>query len=364
MDTRLVFLLTIIVGMLLAIWHRTAPYSSVATPGTTHALFTDSKTSTLLLDTRIRTLRTIFLIDTGYAGPCVLNTHFMARKTVDEDEDVVQALDGVRGKRLATQEYAALQQFMALTASSDFTSGCRMQLTGISTSTHKHSDLVLTHPLSFRTTEGDYSCPKSALPAADILVTNSVVDTPHILTMDYIRHHAPCMIETQRKRVTWCMSTFAFAAAVSFTHVSRHLSGGVFLIPVNIGGVVAKCVLDTGSEMCVTLSPHVGHAIRCTGAWKSISQSGIQEQRACSAVVEAAVEVAGSVFEPCLVGINTIESHVDGFVGMGLLRCFDLLITRNDVWLRRNAGKCMTLRDSDDHRCTTTPPACTRVNAA
>ena len=347
-----------------AAWRRMAPFAPVARGAPACRLrFDTPRCTALLLRGRIRGVSTLFLIDTGYAGPPVLNTHFLAAAP-DDDAGHEELMRRVRGRVRAAGEYAALRRFMGRAGGVDFASGCRMNLTGIASSTEKHADLILTSALAFETAEGEFESPsaRSGLPGGDVFVTNSIANTPHILTVDYLCQRAPCLIDVGHARVEWCVPAARFLALrAAFARLPSVRGGGVFHVPVTVGGVDFRCVLDTGSEMCVTL--HRVHVKRfeCSREWRSIRQSGIDDQSACVAAVDAPVSFAGHAFPACLVGMSeSARATVDGYVGMGLLRCFDLLLTQDDVFARRNGHRCARLADVVDARCGAAAPLCGR----
>ena len=242
-------------------------------------------------------------------------------------------------------ETDALQQYMRDTTSIDFTAGCRVRLVGVSATTERHSDLILSDEILFLAPEGRYASSRSNtdLPRGDVLVTNSVPNTPHILTADYIRHHAPCLLLISGGRVEWCVPNARFLYLTSFggfSNVPCAIAGGAYVVHATVGGAQIRCVLDTGSESCVTVGTAAASRMdRCLGTGLTTSSVGVSGRASCSRLIRADVTLAGRTVEACSVAVSSFhDPSVDGFIGMGVLRCFDWLLTARAVFARPNGN--------------------------
>lgn len=341
---------------------RHAPHARLSGVESTSQLFLDERKSCLLLAGRVRGVDSFYLIDTGYAGPPVLNTDYLEamsrsahlRPRVGRGEGPTARRDAalltMRELRSAASLHAprgkdegTLQRYMTATSSIDFTAGCRVRLMGISATTERHSDLILSDELLFLAPEGHFASPRSNtdLPRGEVFVTNRIASTPHILTADYIRHHAPCCLQISRSKVEWCVPNTRFLYLTSiggYVSVPCVIVGGAYAIAIRVGGAVFRCVLDTGSESCLTIGSRSAARIGvCTDTARTASSVGVGGLRSCSRLVNAPVTLAGLDIAACPVAVSSFDtSSVDGFVGMGVLRCFEWLLTARAVFARGN----------------------------
>mmetsp|Transcript_37752 Transcript_37752/g.121361 ORF Transcript_37752/g.121361 Transcript_37752/m.121361 type:complete len:164 (+) Transcript_37752:347-838(+) len=104
---------------------------------------------------------------------------------------------------------------------------------------------------------GRYVCPKASrrLPQADVLMTNHEMSSPHILTLDYLMHQAPCLVSPSRGVLRLGLGSVEFLAEASrHRSVSCVLHGGAFVCEVRLDGVPFRCTVDTGAGTTVSVS--------------------------------------------------------------------------------------------------------------
>jgi hypothetical protein len=301
-------------------------------------LFLPKNATCLVLVGWVGEERTLFLIDTGYAGPPVLNTDFLASGhgfSGATERDIDKRLTDLRVSRRGHR--AAVDKFVAAVSGMEFTAGCRMNLSGITNSMQKHSDLLLVPPILFQgvTNRPHIPSASSNIPKADVMVTNSMESTPHILTSDYIRHRAPCLLQISRRRVRWCLSYSEFlAACIYMSKAKTHFIGGAYAVDVTVGKHTFTCLMDTGSESGLTLGRHASERLdEYTNTAKRVRQSGIGGQTDCSPLVSCRVKLGPHEMADFPVVLSSTDHPmVDGYVGMGLLRSFDIMISKTDVF--------------------------------
>ena len=386
-STTLVVVCIVLWAVSALLLRRHAPHARFTGTDASSTLFTDERGSCLLLAGRVKGVAGFYLLDTGYAGPPVLNTlylHVLQRSPdlrsqggSDEHASARRTMRAMRSSSLRADADAdadadvdadALQRYMRETGSIDFTAGCRVRLMGISATTERHSDLILSDELLFLAPEGRFASPRANtdLPRGDVLVTNRIANTPHILTADYIRHHAPCHLAISQARVEWCVPNARFLYLTSvggFANVPCAITGGAYIVVVAAGGGEFRCVLDTGSESCLTIgSKAAARMSACVSTGRTTSSSGVGGRTACSRIVSANVRLAGRTLATCPVSVSSFDdSSVDGFVGMGVLRCFDWLLTARAVFARPNGARHVGADDASatDGACDApSVPAC------
>jgi len=73
-------------------------------------------------------------------------------------------------------------------------------------------------------------------------MTNHEMSSPHILTLDYLMHQAPCLISPSRGVLRLGLGSVEFLAeAARHRSVSHVLHGGAFVCVVRLDGVPFRC---------------------------------------------------------------------------------------------------------------------------
>ena len=151
----------------------------------------------LVVDARLaRASRTLFMVDSAYAGAPVLSTSLLAVEAEGErgaaHGDVAaryrRTVERLRRGVTDAARHAAVHRLLASGRCRAYTSGCTMRLMGIGATTETQADMLLCPAL-----ELDGRAP-DAYVDADVVVTHPLPHTPHILTVDYLLHRAPCAI--------------------------------------------------------------------------------------------------------------------------------------------------------------------------
>lgn len=272
----------------------------------------------------------LFQLDTGYAGPPVLSSNYLAAS----QDPVVQ-----RAARRPETGYAtiierivnlddgerdgAVDNFLARSRCHAYTSGCTMRLMGIGSIVEQQADMFLCDALRFSTSLGTLITPKRE--RGDVLVTNPLPSSVHILTFDYLRHLAPVIIDNGRGRLE-----ILDRPTYSFDIRPLRTAGGSPVVDVVVDGVAFACTLDTGSPggVCIgsQAASRLSTRVRPTGL--TVSQTGVNDERVCSSIVIAsAVSVHDVKLVDVPIFVNNIPvDHTDGYVGMGLVRALDIYI--------------------------------------
>lgn len=291
---------------------------------------TDGANPTLLLPFRIGTYESLFLLDTGYAGAPVLNTQMLPPGGHCSQEEA----------------YVRMVNFSRRNRCIDYTSGCVLRLMGIGSSAESASDMLLCPPIEMRHSQsGRYGTAKAegTLPPADVLMTNSVMSSTHILTLDYLRHLAPCLIRPAKGVLRLRLPLVETAARLPrFRTLTQEMHGGAFVCEVRVDGTPFRCTVDTGAGTTICLSrtraQEVLHTLDRSMVAGNLRQVGINGEVVCSdLVVSHRVELGGARFSEVPIFLNSLDvEDTDGYVGLGLLRAFDLLVAPNELFAKRN----------------------------
>lgn len=329
------------------------PLQAAATQGRVfrmHRLYTDERRTgeALVLVANVGGVRYLFLLDTGYAGAPVLSTSYLAyaRKTLPPKsiaEEFISAVKGVsRVGRL--ERISALQHFIAQTGSVTYTSGCTMRLMSIGSVQEQQADMILTRPIAFEMDDKQeaFASPKidnTYFAAGDVLVSNPLPHAIHILTADFLFHMAPCLIAPKEERLEMFIDAARMKALrASFVHDKVSLSGGAVVLTVKVGGVPFRVTMDTGSPTGISLGKNALRRFKCSDSKKIIRQIGVNRETICSSIVGATVEFANTSHTDVAVLINDSPvADLDGYAGMGFLRAFDILLTRETIGFRSSS---------------------------
>lgn len=313
----------------------------------------------------IGTHRTLFMVDTGYAGAPVLHLPALAC-------EARLAAEGACAERAAAllaslrafectqaQQEAALRDFVRAQACTEYTAGCTTRLMGIGTTRESTSDLILAPPIQLRTAAGGLATPRlcAGLPAADLLSTSRNA-AMHILTLDYLLHASPCLLRFGAETLELSLPEERFLRErASFTSCATAFSGGSFVAHVWLNGQRMACTVDTGASICISLSRSAGERLRrCEqAAPMRLSQRGVNGEQICSDVVHCDVAFAGADLAGVPVLLNDYDlDDVDGYIGLLFLASFDLLMTPSALSCRFNG----TPVDAEATRRVARPGAC------
>ena len=308
----------------------------------------DGINESLYVDSFFAGQNAIFMLDTGYAGPPVLSSSYLALNTYMLPEMSFQNKI-LNIKRRLSQGISEDEQFRAINKllSNDecvaYTSGCTMKLMSIGATMEQQADMLMCNMLKLRNTNGFYIAPKWKKKSnADVFVTNPLPNSVHILTCDFLMHSTPCMISFQNQTLRMNMSLSETSMAISFfTRLPFEMSGGAFVVPIWVGGVHMRCTVDTGAPGPISLGLNAVQRIKnckydSSGRF-SLRQTGVNGETICSEIIRADVVFCDHKFESLPIMINNKDvDQVDGYVGLGFLRGFDILILEDSIGFQRN----------------------------
>ena len=296
----------------------------------------------LLVDGDLHGRSVLFLLDTGYAGAPIISTTYLA--TVDSHGSVAaryaQALESMASVS-ADDRRRALDKVVESSCLS-YTAGCTMRLQSIGSTSDHHADMLLCQRVRLRDTNGFYAkTPSRGRADADVFVTSPLSTSPHILTCDFMLQSAPCLINLSSMELELCipLSRKAFLVASGMKRVATEMHGGAFVIPLVIGDQTFRCTMDTGSPGPVNLGFDAAQRLQsCTANPRGVLfQRGVLGETVCSHLIEADTTIANFTFQSSPVYVNDAATPgVDGYVGMGLLRAFDILLDQDGVYIRRS----------------------------
>jgi len=287
----------------------------------------------------------LFLVDTAYAGAPVLSLSYM--NCTRRERRLTSSRLGVRTRFHRTMHalsrpmsnyemHEAANHFAATGRCRMYTSGCTMRLMGIGETSETQSDMFLCPPIAWCT-----NVPSIGGWDADVFVTNQLQGSPHILTSDYLLHRGPVLIEPRRGYMTFN----AHQRTSSFDMFDPVLVGGAFVVPVLLGGVTVHVVVDTGASTTVSISRAVARRLSvCAPQGTTVHQTGVNGENVCSDVVTTDVTLGSERLPgvPVLVNSKDVEG-ADGYVGIGILRCFDIHLSSRGIGFRRNGLVAGTL---------------------
>lgn len=217
-----------------------------------------------------------------------------------------------------------------------------MTLASIGSVVQQQADMLMCKPIHFKNTWGRFVVPTSAFkPKADVLVTNALPVSVNILTCDYLLHSSPTLIKMKHQTLELFLSSLVVdLISHTFSFVDTILVGGAFVIPIVLeGGLTLKVTMDTGASGPICINKNVvGKLKTCRRPIKKkVTQKGVNGERICSDVLFASATIAGIRFDNVGLFVNdTNADGVDGYVGLAVLRAFDILITPSKLGLRKS----------------------------
>ena len=322
----------------------------------------ESGNESLVLDASLAGRRALFMLDTAYAGAPVVSETYAAVQSRCSWGDVRSRYR--RCMRLATRtvdnnarNVSVDREMLRNIGCRAFTSGCTMRLMGIGETVENQADMLLCPSIRF---DGRRDVD---VIDADIVVTNPLPGSPHILTMDYLLHRSPCVVLPRAEKIYFRLPiSMASVMRPTFEFHAVRLVGGAFSVDFVVGGARMNLVIDTGASTTVSLSSTSLHKLQtCARASKSVVQVGVNGERVCSNIVATRVRLGridmGSV--EVLANTTPVQGS-DGYVGMGVLRSLDMWFEHGYMGVRRSGLAVRTIERARTSACPsgTLPPAC------
>ena len=324
----------------------------------------------MAVSAKVGTFETAMCIDTGFAGACLLSLPCLATAPRVSDPDHIvhwcqktQSAIASASASASAQE-AALQRFTATNMVSTFTAGCTMRLSSIGATKESTSEMLLTPPLLLRTVNGAWTSPRacSGQPVAEVL-TSTPMKTIHLLTCDWLVQNAPVLLSPHTGVMRTNLSAAQFVTERRTMHASaKELSGGAFVATIRVGGIAMRVTVDSGAACYLSLGKQAATKLTtCHSTGRTMRQIGANGERVCAHAVMTTVEMGGAKEHvPVLVNDTGLDSE-DGYIGYCFLRHFDLCITPDTFYARRNdTAFDPTLLDNtlSDSQCPHPGPVC------
>lgn len=289
----------------------------------------------------------LFMLDTGYAGAPVLNTKIL---DIALDGDIDAYLTKISEVRCSNESANRKMDFFKTNNKCiDYTSGCVLRLMGIGATSEKASDMLLCPPITMKSASenGHVNVKRSVgLAEADVLMTNHELNSPHILTLDYLRHMAPCLLCLRDGYMSLAMGTTEFLyERAQCSLISSETVGGAYVCTIDIAGVNVHCTVDTGASTTICIGESALRQMKGVERTNAhIEQVGINAEVVCSDIVHCSVRFCKNSFPsvPIFVNQQNIE-ETDGYVGLGFLKAFDLLVTPFSLFARYNGTPVASL---------------------
>lgn len=324
---------------------------------TLHLLSDPDGNESLILDASISGRRTLFMVDTAYAGAPVVSESFTAvqhrcqwgsvASRYKTCMNLIQRSVGPDERNVSVHN-----EFLRNYRCRSFTSGCTMRLMGIGETVENQADMLLCPAIRFdrRTSDGDPI-------QADVLVSNPLPGSVNILTIDYLLHRSPCILLPAQQRIH--LRAPASQSALlrpSFQFHAVRIVGGAYSVTFDIGGAAFDMVVDTGAATTVSISSAaIGRLTACLHDPKrprSLVQVGVNGERICSDLISARVRLGRIDFGVVDVLANTSPVQgADGYVGMGLLRALDLWFETSRMGSRASGLPVRTLNKARPQQC-------------
>ena len=277
--------------------------------------------------------KTLFMLDTGYAGPPVLSTSYLhlqdkcSKGTVNDryKNSIAQLSNNTVSE---DEQNIAIRNFLSDGICQTFTSGCTMQLVGIGSSVQQQADMFLCPVVEFKNKNGLFVSKKDDKKAqADVIVTNPLPNSIHILTCDYLVHNSPCLIDMKNTSITLNIDNIYSAyLKASFSFIPSHMVGGAFVIPVVVGSETFMVTVDTGSPGPLCLGKDASERLKmCSFKEKrKITQIGVNGEEICSDILYSDIYINSIYFEEIGIFSNNVNVNgVDGYIGIGILTIKD-----------------------------------------
>ena len=197
----------------------------------------------------------------------------------------------------------------------------------------------------------------------DVFVTNPLPGSPHIITMDFLMHRAPCIISLSTRRLRCKISqTERIVQRQQFNiQLNPSLVGGAISLQMTVGGAPLTIIIDTGAPGALSVGPDALLKIKkCTMKnAHTVRQVGVHGEEVCSQVFYAHVSIGtgrNAIVHPDVqVFANDMKVQgADGYAGMGLLRSFDIWLEPGAVGLRASGLAVLGLpTGAGPHACST-----------
>jgi hypothetical protein len=329
-----------------------------------HLVSPDEINETLVVDGHVCNHRALFLIDTGYAGPPVLSASYLAVR--DEDQTLTATVRDRYAHMMRTLSKnvsapvrdAAVEDLIQEGACIAYTSGCTMRLMSIGDTQEQQADMLLCPPIMMRRTTGQFSAPTGRVVSADVVVTNALPLSIHILTCDYLLHASPTLLDIARGRIEFRLDPMVtLSHRAGMTMYPLEMNGGAFVVPIELGGQLFRVTIDTGAPGPVTLGNQAAARLTaCMSTKRALTQAGVNGEHVCSDIVVTSMLFANRTAArvPVFVNNRSVEG-VDGYVGLGILRAFNILITSTELGL---VGNGLELRDAESYLSATSSQTC------
>lgn len=296
----------------------------------------DSGNESLVLDASLAGRRALFMLDTAYAGAPVVSETYAAvqgRCAWGSVESRFKKCMRLASHSVSTDDrnVSVDRELLRNFRCRAFTSGCTMRLMGIGETIENQADMLLCPPIVFDGRRDHDPVD------ADVLVTNPLPGSPHILTMDYLLHRSPCVIlpRAGRMHLRLPVSTASLMRPTFEFHDVR-LVGGAFCVRFTVGGAHMDLVIDTGASTTASLSSTSLDKLKtCTRDGRSLVQVGVNGERVCSNVITTQIRFGR--IDMGVVDVLATTSPVqgsDGYVGMGLLRSLDMWFEHGRMGVR------------------------------
>lgn len=337
----------------------------------------------LYMDLHINGSPAIFFVDTGYAGPPVINPWHQAREEIAIEKNgehrwKVMSLEERINECNKVSDFhqpadALKSQFADRHMCSTYASACTMRLAGIASDKRRVIDLALCPELvpsqmSSSNTRGNH-------PRADLLVTMALHGVTHILTLDYLQSHGNFKMEIKNKQDATLTLGPTLSPPEEWMPLHTERIHGVFAIRLKLsiqmdGAIYAFSgifTLDSGSSAPLVLNKSffntlVQHLAQTpdiqihkrmmqhptpTPNIRFVQQTGVNGETTCAQVLWHVLIHAQDergqrdIFVDSPVICNDTDTvGVDGYIGLELMATWKgMFANATSVWLPSSTSK-------------------------
>ena len=298
----------------------------------------------LILETTLHGKFYLFMLDTGYAGPPVLSRSYLCTSKPFLQTDIATIYKKVIHDMqhiTIDDENRAVNEYINYSQCLPYTSGCTMRLMGIGSIQEQQADMLMCPMLKIKNKWNMMSAPKKMTHThADVFVTNSLRSSVHIITCDFLMHHAPCLINMKNEELRTNLSISEYLYCSShYNMFDTQLIGGSFVVPIEIEGQLFRFTVDTGAPGPISIGVNTAKKLKTCNSHaelKKIHQKGVNGETVCSQLVELDVIFCGENFKSAAFLNDLPTDHVDGYVGLGFLRGYDILLSTKKIGFRKN----------------------------
>ena len=292
--------------------------------------------TTMVVSARIGGSHLSMQVDSGTTGSCIVNGYALAADSKAYDPHAVERVP-------ETSAQFALLDMATREACTNYSGGIQVSAATAARDITQYSQLWLCGCLELRAGRGSYVCAARASRRGrgDVMRATTSARGPHIITLDFLRDTAPCVLWMQGRTWEVCRGLRAgwLRTAFGAKPVNLSASDGSIIVDVVVGGSARRLVLDTGAGFAVMVANASLSGCNLKTLNISTTHADARGETIVGHLYEGTVHLAGQSFEHVPI-VHSPKVHVppeaDGIIGLGLLRSVDVYLGRTTLGWRFN----------------------------